>query len=38
MAHHVIIRDQAEVDITDAAIWYHNSNPAWAKNFSPRSK
>ena len=36
-SHRVIIRIEAEVDITDAAIWYHSSDPASATTSSPKS-
>jgi plasmid stabilization system protein ParE len=33
MSHRIIIRHEAEVDITDAAIWYHQQQPGLGHEF-----
>ena len=33
MPHRIIIRYEAEVDITDAAIWYHQQQPGLGAEF-----
>lgn len=33
MPHRIIIRHEAEVDITDAAIWYHRQQPGLGDEF-----
>ncbi len=33
MAHRIIIRLEAEVDLTDAAIWYHGQQPGLGEEF-----
>jgi plasmid stabilization system protein ParE len=33
MSHRIIIRHEAEIDITDAAIWYHEQQPGLGDEF-----